>query len=54
MSQAPYAVRDARFGTRLGLDLKVQNILDYSRGVFSSDYFVDGRHSMARFNRHVS
>ena len=23
MSQAPYALRDARFGTRLGLDLKV-------------------------------
>lgn len=24
MSQAPYALRDARFGTKLGLDLKVR------------------------------
>ncbi|KAK3727493.1 hypothetical protein QZH41_018360, partial [Actinostola sp. cb2023] len=27
MSQAPYAVRDARFGTRLGLDLKMEDTL---------------------------
>ena len=27
MSQAPYALRDARFGTRLGLDLKVRFFL---------------------------
>lgn len=24
MSKAPYALRDARFGTKLGLDLKVR------------------------------
>ena len=35
MSQAPYALRDARFGTKLGLDLKVrflgfQNFLHHS------------------------
>ena len=28
MSQAPYALRDARFGTKLGLDLKVSFPLD--------------------------
>ena len=28
MSQAPYALRDARFGTKLGLDLKVNFPLD--------------------------
>ncbi|XP_029213816.2 3-ketoacyl-CoA thiolase, mitochondrial-like [Acropora millepora] len=27
MSQAPYALRDARFGTRLGLDLKLEDTL---------------------------
>lgn len=27
MSQAPYALRDARFGTKLGLDLKVRAFL---------------------------
>ena len=27
MSQAPYALRDARFGTKLGLDLKVRSFL---------------------------
>ena len=30
MSQAPYALRDARFGTKLGLDLKVSFPLDTS------------------------
>ena len=29
MSQAPYALRDARFGTKLGLDLKVRGFLLY-------------------------
>ena len=28
MSQAPYALRDARFGTKLGLDLKVDLFLN--------------------------
>ena len=27
MSQAPYALRDARFGTRLGVDLKLEDTL---------------------------
>lgn len=30
MSQAPYALRDARFGTKLGLDLKVSFPLNTS------------------------
>lgn len=33
MSQAPYALRDARFGTKLGLDLKVRFLNScYPRG----------------------
>ena len=49
MSQAPYALRDARFGTKLGLDLKVKLFCSYLHVCLLHQYPLPTRTTDKRF-----